>query len=327
MPDRLRRCFAAPKCQARTEEARHAIERTLSFVKAEKKDVEKAIDATIAELDEVAGAVGALESVKGVGRVTAATLLVTVPEFELIGRKPVAELVGVAPWNRDSGTKTGQLYIHGGRAAARCSLYVAALSAIRHNSPLLPTLYDRLRAKGKPAKVAIVACMRKLLIHLNSTMRRSLSRPTAAAVRTILRRRLLSRPRRRTGSGRWSIVAGTDVGTNVERLSDLWRRRVAGGITTVRRSSTSHGCTLESRSPPGLQALANVWFGRPLSALRVSLRGAMAPRQWSFTLGMGLVLPMPAPQGYSREPRCVTGELPMGPRGLPTHGRDRGATM
>ena len=169
------------KRQARTDEARDSIERTLTFLKAEKKVVEKAIDATIAELGEVAGAVEALESVKGVGRVTAATLLVTVPELGRIGRKAVSALVGVAPWNRDSGTKTGHRYIYGGRAAARCSLYMAALSAIRHKSPPLRALYDRLRAKGKPAKVAIVACMRKLLIHLNSTMRSYLSRPTAPA--------------------------------------------------------------------------------------------------------------------------------------------------
>lgn len=170
------------KRQARTEAARDSVERTLAVLKAEKKVVEKAIDATIAELDEVAGAVEALESVKGVGRVTAATLLVTVPELGRIGRKPVSALVGVAPWNRDSGTKAGHRYIHGGRRAARCSLYMATLSAIRHNSPPLRTLYERLRAKGKPAKVAIVACMRKLLIHLNSTMRSYLSRPTAPAV-------------------------------------------------------------------------------------------------------------------------------------------------
>ena len=172
------------KRQARTEEARDSIERTLAFLQAEKKVVEKAIDATIAEVDEVAGAVEALESVKGVGRVTAATLLVTVPELGHIGRKQVSALVGVAPWNRDSGTKTGHRYIHGGRTAARCSLYMAALSAIRHNSPPLRTLYERLRAKGKPAKVAIVACMRKLLIHLNSTMRSYLSRPTDMATFT-----------------------------------------------------------------------------------------------------------------------------------------------
>lgn len=170
------------KRRARTEAAIESFERTLAFLKAEKKAIEKGINATIAELDHLAGAVEALESVKGVGRVTAATLLVTVPELGRIGRKPVSALVGVAPWNRDSGTKSGHRYIHGGRSAARCSLYMAALSAIRHGSPPLRTLYERLRAKGKPAKVAIVACMRKLLIHLNSTMRSYLSRPTAPAI-------------------------------------------------------------------------------------------------------------------------------------------------
>lgn len=170
--------------QARTEASRESIERTLVFLKAEKKAVEKTINATIAELDELAGAVKALESVKGVGRVTATILLVTVPELGYIGRKPLSALVGVAPWNRDSGTKSGHRYIQGGRVAARCALYMAALSAIRHKSPPLHALYERLCAKGKPAKVAIVACMRKLLIHLNSTMRSYLSQPTAPAVQT-----------------------------------------------------------------------------------------------------------------------------------------------
>lgn len=171
--------------QARSEAARESLSRTLTFLKAEKKSVEAAINQAIGELDEIAGAAKTLESVKGVGRVTAATLLVTLPELGRIGRKPVAALVGVAPWNRDSGTRSGHRYIHGGRTAARTALYMAALAAIRHRSPPMRALYERLRAKGKPAKVAIVACMRKLLIHLNSAMRSYLSRPTATAAVTI----------------------------------------------------------------------------------------------------------------------------------------------
>ncbi len=170
--------------RARTEEARHSLERTLAFLKAEKKSVEAAINNAIVELDELVGAVEALEEVKGVGRVTATTLIVTMPELGRIGRRQVAALAGVVPWNRDSGTKTGHRYIHGGRTTARTALYMAALSAIRHKSPPIRTLYDRLRTAGKPAKVAIVACMRKLLIHLNSTMRSYLSRPTATAAIT-----------------------------------------------------------------------------------------------------------------------------------------------
>jgi len=167
---------------ARTVLARESLDRVLAFLKQEQKATERCINATIAELDEVRDAVEALESVKGVGRVTAATLLVTIPELGHLPRRPIAALVGVAPWNRDSGNQTGHRYIQGGRVAARNALYMAALAAIRHGSAPLRDLYTRLRAAGKPAKVAIVACMRKLLIHLNSVMRSHPARPTPSVL-------------------------------------------------------------------------------------------------------------------------------------------------
>jgi len=108
-----------------------------------------------------------LESVPGVGAVTSATLLGWLPELGKLDRKRIAALVGVAPLNRDSGTLRGHRTIWGGRAPVRAALYMSALSAIRHNE-VIREFYHRLRAAGKPAKVALVACMRKLLVILNA---------------------------------------------------------------------------------------------------------------------------------------------------------------
>ena len=155
-----------------TPAARASIERVLVVLKSEKKEVERLINELVAEIAEVAKAVEVLETPTGVGRVSATTILVTLPELGCATRREIAALAGVAPYNRDSGTQSGHRYIHGGRAAARKVLYMAALAGIKHNNPALRPLYERLVAKGKPKKVAIVACMRKLLIHLNSLMRR-----------------------------------------------------------------------------------------------------------------------------------------------------------
>jgi transposase len=111
-----------------------------------------------------------LRSVPGVGPVLATTLLAELPELGRLDRKAIAALVGVAPLNRDSGTKRGQRAIWGGRAAVRATLYLAAFVASRWN-PVLRAFYQRLRAAGKPPKVARVACMRKLLTILNSMVR------------------------------------------------------------------------------------------------------------------------------------------------------------
>ena len=111
-----------------------------------------------------------LQSVKGVGPTTASTLIAELPELGSLTRKQITSLVGLAPLNRDSGTFRGQRHIFGGRASVRRVLYVAALVATRFN-PAIRDCYARLRAAGKPAKVALVACMRKLLITLNAIAR------------------------------------------------------------------------------------------------------------------------------------------------------------
>ena len=111
-----------------------------------------------------------LQSVPGVGPVTACTLITELPELGHLDRKQIAALVGVAPLNRDSGTLRGQRTIWGGRAAVRATLYMATLSATRFNR-VIKAFYDRLIAAGKRPKVALTACMHKLLIILNAILR------------------------------------------------------------------------------------------------------------------------------------------------------------
>ena len=111
-----------------------------------------------------------LRSVPGVGPTTARTLLGELPELGQLDRRAIAALVGVAPFNCDSGQQRGQRHIWGGRASVRATIYMAALSAARYN-PVLRVFYRRLRDAGKPAKVALVATMRKLLTILNAMLK------------------------------------------------------------------------------------------------------------------------------------------------------------
>jgi transposase len=110
-----------------------------------------------------------LRSVPGVGPVLSVTLLAELPELGQLNRKQIAALVGVAPFNCDSGQMHGKRAIWGGRASVRSVLYMAALSAKRFN-PVIRTFYERLVTAGKPAKVALTACMRKLLTILNAML-------------------------------------------------------------------------------------------------------------------------------------------------------------
>jgi transposase len=111
-----------------------------------------------------------LQSVPGVGRVVSLTLLAELPELGRLSSKEIAALVGVAPLARDSGTLRGKRLVYGGRAPVRAALYMAALVASKCN-PVIRAFYLRLRAAGKPAKVALTACMRKLLVILNAMAR------------------------------------------------------------------------------------------------------------------------------------------------------------
>lgn len=111
-----------------------------------------------------------LRSVKGVGPVLSLTLLAELPELGTLNRQKIAALVGVAPLNRDSGTYRGRRGVWGGRASVRQALYMGALVATRYN-PQIKTFYHRLLQAGKPKKLALVACMRKLLAILNAMLK------------------------------------------------------------------------------------------------------------------------------------------------------------
>lgn len=127
-----------------------------------------------------------LRTVPGVGPVTATTLLAELPELGKLNRKEIAALVGVAPFNCDSGGMRGKRAIWGGRACVRHTLYMATLSASQHN-PIIRSHYNHLIQQGKPSKVALVACMRKLLTILNAMIHTMTSwQPNLAAPKSIL---------------------------------------------------------------------------------------------------------------------------------------------
>lgn len=130
----------------------------------------KALDARMAEQVADQPSLAPLRTVKGIGPVAQATLAGLLPELGQLSGKAIAKLVGVAPLARDSGTLRGQRTTWGGRATVRTVLYMATLSAVRHE-PELRAFYQGLRARGKAGKVALVAAMRKLLVVLNARMR------------------------------------------------------------------------------------------------------------------------------------------------------------
>ena len=111
-----------------------------------------------------------LASVPGIGKTSARTLIAELPELGTLDRRKIAAVVGVAPVNRDSGTLRGRRMVMGGRTTVRTALYMPTLTAIRRN-PALQAFYQRLLGRGRPAKVAITACMRKLLVILNAILR------------------------------------------------------------------------------------------------------------------------------------------------------------
>lgn len=125
-----------------------------------------------------------LQSVPGVGRITAYTLLADLPELGTLNRKQIAALVGVAPVNHDSGRRHGKRRTKGGRTAVRNVLYMATLTATRRN-PVIQTFYERLVKAGKEKKVALTACMRKLITILNAMLKQSKSWQVESAIAAI----------------------------------------------------------------------------------------------------------------------------------------------
>jgi transposase len=145
-------------------------ESLIRILEARVEKIDRLLDETIAQDAERKARFERLQTVPGVGAKTARALMADLPELGRLDRRRIAALVGLAPFAKDSGRKSGKRSIYGGRAAPRTSLYLAALIASRYNATL-KIVYDRLREAGKPGKVALVALARKLLTILNAMVR------------------------------------------------------------------------------------------------------------------------------------------------------------
>jgi transposase len=156
--------------QARAPKVARTIRATLKVLEAQLTALDRDIDDTIRGSPAWRAADDLLQSVPGIGDVTARTLIAEMPELGRLDRREAAALIGVAPVNRDSGQMRGHRAIAGGRTTIRNVLYMATLTAIRWN-PVLKPHYQQLIARGRPKKVAIVACMRRLLGILNAILR------------------------------------------------------------------------------------------------------------------------------------------------------------
>lgn len=149
---------------------RSSIRKMIRLISAEIEQIVGKIEKMVAKNKTMAKQAENLQSAKGIGGVTAYTLCLLLPELGKLNRKKIAALVGIAPFNRDSGNKTGQRSIFGGRSEVRAALYMATLTAVRCNKKI-KSFYKKLVSKGKKKKVALVACMRKFLVCLNAMMK------------------------------------------------------------------------------------------------------------------------------------------------------------
>jgi transposase len=153
-----------------SKSVRKRIDAHIRWLEAELDRADKDLDQSIRQSPIWQENEDLLRSVPSIGPVTSRTLLAELPELGELNRKQIAALVGIAPLNRDSGTLRGRRSIWGGRATVRAALYMAALVASRRN-PVIKVFYTRLKKTGKASKVALVACMRKLLTILNSMIK------------------------------------------------------------------------------------------------------------------------------------------------------------
>jgi transposase len=162
--NRLKQCPSAA--------VRARIENHIDWLRRERHEVDSDLDKKLEQHKEKSELLRLLDEVPGVGPLTCAALLIDLPELGRLNRREIAALVGVAPIAHDSGKRSGHRAIAGGRSSVRSALYMAALSAARWN-PTLRDFYKRLVDRGKPKKVALTACMRKLLTILNAMVKNS----------------------------------------------------------------------------------------------------------------------------------------------------------
>ncbi len=152
------------------ESVKNDIKETICWLESRLVDIDNDLSKTMSENIVWKEKTEILTSCKGIGKVVSSTLLCSLPELGTLNRREISALVGVCPFNRDSGKMRGKRTIFGGRATVRAMLYMAALSARRFN-PAIKSFYDRLIQAGKLHKVAMVACMRKLLTVLNAMLK------------------------------------------------------------------------------------------------------------------------------------------------------------
>jgi len=182
--DQLKHMIHAETCRlgtTRLDELRQAITTHLEALKAEDKRIHRRMLELVRQRLDLKRDQKLLKTIKGIGPKSALVLLASVPELGLIDNKAAAALIGAAPFVHKSGTMVAPARIHGGRAAVRRILYMAAVAASRHN-PVLRAFYDRLVAKGKPAKLALIAVLRRLVVFANAVLKSG--EPWKGAART-----------------------------------------------------------------------------------------------------------------------------------------------
>jgi transposase len=168
--------------QARAQRLIKSIQATLAFLAKQIEKLDSDIDSTCRRLPEFDTKDAVMRTLKGVGPVTRSTLLALVPELGKLRNRQIASLIGLAPFNDDSGNGKGRRLTRGGRQDVRDVLYMAAMSARLHD-PQIRDFYQRLIAKGKDHKLALIACMRKMIVILNARLRDAFRPFTALTVK------------------------------------------------------------------------------------------------------------------------------------------------
>ena len=162
------------RCRTATQRLQPQIQEHIRYMEKQLKELEQGLSELLSSSPVWRTKEKLLGSVPGVGPVLTVTLLAGLPELGRLDRREIASLEGVAPFNRDSGTLRGKRTVWGGRSSVRATLYMAILAATRYNS-VMRAFYQRLLEAGKPKKVALTACMRKLLTILNAMLKHNLS--------------------------------------------------------------------------------------------------------------------------------------------------------